>query len=132
MKKNVSINNNTPVARKEMKNLNDRFFLKPTWFSKFTNETLFYIFYFMTKDTLQLIAAEELYKRNWRYHSEYLVWFCFGDLNNNEKNEKIGTENYMYFNPNEWKIMKYSYGLINPKGFLSESEVLKYNKSLNI
>jgi hypothetical protein len=132
MKKHVSLQNNMSTEKKSLKNLNNNYMLKESWFGKFTIETLFYIFYYMPKDSLQLIAAEELYKRKWRYHTDYSVWFTMENKNENEKNEKIGSESFLYFNSIEWKIMKFTYGLLNPKGFLPENEVLKYKKSLNI
>ncbi|CAK8575964.1 unnamed protein product [Lathyrus sativus] len=45
------------------------------YFSKFSVETLFYIFYSMPKDKAQLCAAIELNKRGWFYHKEYRLWF---------------------------------------------------------
>ena len=71
MKKNVSLFNNDTIEKKQIKNANSNFFLKPQYFGKFSNETLFYIFYYMPKDTLQLLAAEELYKRKWRYNLHF-------------------------------------------------------------
>lgn len=49
--------------------------LKTSHLAKFTLETLFYIFYNMPKDTLQVYAAKELFKREWRYHKEMKLWF---------------------------------------------------------
>lgn len=40
----------------------------------FSEQTLFYIFYSMPKDVLQIAAASELVKRDWRYHKEHRVW----------------------------------------------------------
>ena len=77
----------------------------------------------MARDTLQICATEELYKRKWRYHTEYNVWFI---------QETPDSDNYIYFNFNDWKQMKYVYGPINTKSFLAESEVAKYYKSFNI
>ncbi|KEH30085.1 CCR4-NOT transcription complex subunit 2 [Medicago truncatula] len=45
------------------------------YFSKFSVETLFYIFYSMPKDKAQLYAANELNNRGWWYHKEYRLWF---------------------------------------------------------
>merc|ERR1719253_2309354 len=50
--------------------------LKTSHLSKFQLETLFYIFYSMPKDTLQVYAAKELYNRDWRYHKELKLWFA--------------------------------------------------------
>lgn len=127
MKKKVSLFNNENVEKKQLKlNLNSN--IKPAYFSKFSLETLFYMFYYMPRDTLQLFAAEELYKRKWKYHSEYSVWFS----TESSDQDKTMNELNMYFNPIEWKVMKYVYGPLNAKAFLSHDEVLKYIKQLNI
>ncbi|WJX50340.1 putative NOT transcription complex subunit vip2 [Trifolium repens] len=49
--------------------------LNHLYFSKFSLETLFYIFYSMPKDKAQLYAANELNRRKWYYHTEYQLWF---------------------------------------------------------
>ncbi|KAK9463531.1 uncharacterized protein V1516DRAFT_644957 [Lipomyces oligophaga] len=41
---------------------------------KFSDETLFYIFYSMPRDYMQDIAANELINRNWRYHKDLKMW----------------------------------------------------------
>jgi CCR4-NOT transcriptional regulation complex NOT5 subunit len=125
MKKNVSLFNNSNPEKKQIKNLSQNSYLKPAFFAKFTIETLFYIFYYMARDSLQICAAEELYKRKWRYHTEYSVWFIQDD---SEKNNEV----YNYFNYNEWKVTKYVFSPISTKMFLSENEVMKYFKALNI
>jgi hypothetical protein len=43
--------------------------------SLFSNETLFYIFYTMPQDKLQLLAANELHMRDWRYHIVNQCWY---------------------------------------------------------
>jgi len=48
--------------------------LKGEHLSKFQLETLFYMFYSMPKDVLQACAAQELYRREWRFHGELKVW----------------------------------------------------------
>ncbi|KAK8282111.1 hypothetical protein V6Z11_D08G003600 [Gossypium hirsutum] len=45
------------------------------YFSKFSVDALFYIFYSMPKDEAQLYAANELYNRGWFYHKEHRSWF---------------------------------------------------------
>lgn len=130
MKKNVSLFNNDPTEKKQIKNISSNFYLKPQYFGKFSNETLFYIFYYMPKDTLQLFASEELCKRKWRYNTDYSLWFISESSMDNEKSDK--GDSFMYFNPNEWKMMKYTFGPLNAKAFLAENEIFKYNKQLNI
>lgn len=48
--------------------------LKAEHITKFSVETLFYMFYLMPKDVFQSLAALELYRREWRYHGELKVW----------------------------------------------------------
>lgn len=48
--------------------------LKGEHLSKFQLETLFYMFYSMPRDILQGFAAQELYRREWRFHGELKVW----------------------------------------------------------
>lgn len=48
--------------------------IKLDHFGKFQLETLFYMFYQMPKDIFQALAAQELYKRDWRYHGELKIW----------------------------------------------------------
>jgi CCR4-NOT transcription complex subunit 2 len=40
----------------------------------FSEETLFYIFYSAPQDVVQLMAAEELYGRGWRFNTDLRVW----------------------------------------------------------
>eukprot|EP00871_Galdieria_phlegrea_P001710 jgi/Galph1/253/GphlegSOOS_G4945.1 len=49
--------------------------LKLGHFRKFQLQTLFYIFYCMPRDALQILAAAELYQRDWRYHKDLKLWF---------------------------------------------------------
>jgi len=81
--------------------------LKTSHLAKFTLETLFYIFYSMPRDTLQVFSAKELYKREWRYHKELKLWFSRatqaqaqqltaaggGDKKDASKSDKDGSKN---------------------------------------
>ena len=48
--------------------------LQPGYFSKFQQDTLFFIFYSMPSDEAQLFAADELASRGWWFHREGKVW----------------------------------------------------------
>lgn len=48
--------------------------LKFAMFQKFDIDTLFYIFYSMPRDVLQLAASRELQTREWRFHRELKCW----------------------------------------------------------
>ncbi|CAF1023976.1 unnamed protein product [Adineta steineri] len=43
-------------------------------FSTLNEDTLFFLFYLFGNDYVQLSAATELYKRDWRYHKEERIW----------------------------------------------------------
>ncbi|KAG8835031.1 hypothetical protein FRC18_001149 [Serendipita sp. 400] len=42
--------------------------------AQFSDETLFFTFYAMPRDTFQDMAAQELYNRGWRYHKTQRLW----------------------------------------------------------
>ncbi|KAK9831119.1 hypothetical protein WJX74_004011 [Apatococcus lobatus] len=48
--------------------------LRPGYFGKFQQDTLFYIFYSMPGDEAQLYAADELALRKWGFHKELKTW----------------------------------------------------------
>jgi CCR4-NOT transcription complex subunit 2 len=85
--------------------------------SLFSDETLFYIFYSMPKDALQLTSAAELYSREWRYHTELQTWFH--RIPGNEPIMKTATYergSYVYFDVSTWTQT------------LKENFVLEYDK----
>jgi len=76
--------------------------LKTSHLGKFELLTLFYIFYNMPKDTLQVYAAKELYNRDWRYHKELKMWFT------RPSESAISQHGYergsiIYFDINSWE-----------------------------
>ncbi|KAK8596415.1 hypothetical protein V6N13_001044 [Hibiscus sabdariffa] len=77
------------------------------YFSKFTVDTLFYIFYSMPKDEAQLYAANELYNRGWFYHKEHRTWFI--RVPNVEPLVKTNTYergSYHCFNPKSFETIR--------------------------
>ena len=73
----------------------------------FSEETLFYIFYSMPRDTLQMHAAAELYNHDWRYHKEHKLWFT--RVHGTEpivKTSSYERGSYFYFDPNTWEKMR--------------------------
>lgn len=123
LKNKVSLFNNDNVNKPEFKGETKCNVLTKNLFHKFSDETLFYMFYFMTRDILQLYAAQELYKKGWKYHIEYQIWFHETDTEGSH---------YTYFNPLDWKTNQYIYGSINQDMFLDKNEVEKLVKNLNI
>lgn len=79
--------------------------LRKLYYTKFSVETLFYIFYSMPKDTAQLYAADELYERGWSYHKERCFWFIRSP--NKELLVKTHTHErgtYHYFDSSSFEI----------------------------
>ncbi|KAI4334469.1 hypothetical protein L6164_019160 [Bauhinia variegata] len=77
------------------------------YFTKFTVETLFYIFYSMPKDEAQVYAANELYNRGWFYHKEHRLWFV--RVPNMEPLVKTSTYErgyYHCFDPNTFETIR--------------------------
>lgn len=77
-----------------------------TKIASFSDETLFYIFYAMPRETLQEIAAQELYNRNWRFHKDLKLWLS-KDINA-ETVKGPGGENgvFIFFDPSTWSRVK--------------------------
>lgn len=94
--------------------------LKTSHLSKFQLETLFYIFYNMPKDTLQVYAAKELYNRDWRYHKELKLWFTRDAGKDPQVHVPPG--GYICFDVNAWERRLYTNA---PQGlvFMAEEEL---------
>ena len=120
-KKHVSLFNDDPINKeKKMGTVNS--FLLPKFFDNFDEKTLFYIFYYMPRDSLQLYAGVHLYKKGWVYNYKYQIWF-----------KKIkDSDKWEYFNPLEWKKNEYVFGQVDQQNFLPEEEAKSYLKQFDI
>ena len=116
-KKHVSLFNDDPITRGKKFSSSNTFIL-PKCFDKFDEKTLFYIFYFMTRDVLQLHAGDHLYKKGWLYNFKFQIWF----------RTVKDTDKWEFFNPLEWKIEEYIYGPVDKQHFLSEEDAKSYLK----
>jgi hypothetical protein len=72
----------------------------------FSEEILFYIFYSMPKDVLQLAAATELYKRDWRYSKEHRLWLTPVSQSEVTKSNGIERGSFIFFDPNTWEKVR--------------------------
>lgn len=94
--------------------------LQSSHFSKFHLETLFYIFYNMPRDVLQLLAAVELYARKWRYHKGLKLWFsCDAQML-----QSYDRGSYVYFDIKAWERRPFhdaNQSFI--QGFMAEDEL---------
>lgn len=74
----------------------------------FAEETLFYIFYSAPQDVVQLMAAEELYNRGWRFNTELRVWMTSGPLSQIDLHGDVSSQPsairgpFTVFNPANW------------------------------
>jgi len=100
---------NKPTTREPQYSLPNCYYkqsppLKSSHLSKFQLGTLFYIFYAMPKDVLQAYAAQELYKREWRYHSELKLWIKRrNDAHPATTASDSAANQYIYFDINVWE-----------------------------
>ncbi|KAJ2317850.1 transcriptional regulator, partial [Coemansia sp. RSA 2681] len=73
----------------------------------FTDETLFYMFYTMPREELQLAAAEELYRRQWRYHKELRLWLTKDPESQPTARTPRGEQSvFIFFDPGVWQKVK--------------------------
>lgn len=75
--------------------------------SKFSDETLFYIFYAMPRDFMQEWAVQVLYDRGWRFHKDTKVWLTI----DSEAPPTVRTPTYergmfVYFDISSWEKIK--------------------------
>uniref|UniRef100_A0A5B7A4X8 Putative NOT transcription complex subunit VIP2 isoform X1 n=1 Tax=Davidia involucrata TaxID=16924 RepID=A0A5B7A4X8_DAVIN len=81
--------------------------LNQAYFSKFSVDTLFYMFYSMPKDEAQLYAANELYNKGWFYHRELRLWFMrVADMEPLVKTNAYERGSYICFDPNTWETIR--------------------------
>ncbi|KAJ2435671.1 transcriptional regulator, partial [Coemansia sp. RSA 2424] len=73
----------------------------------FTDETLFYMFYTMPREELQLAAADELYRRQWRYHKELRLWLTKDPESQPTARTPRGEQSvFIFFDPGVWQKVK--------------------------
>jgi CCR4-NOT transcription complex subunit 2 len=73
---------------------------------RLSDETLFYMFYSITRDVLQEIASQELYKRSWRFHKDFKLWLCKDSKSEHFKGPGFERGLYIFFDPNSWALVK--------------------------
>eukprot|EP00951_Prasinocladus_malaysianus_P002117 scaffold15007_cov43-Prasinocladus_malaysianus.AAC.2 len=81
--------------------------LQPGYFSKFQQETLFYIFFSMPGDEAQLYAADELASRGWWFHKELKSWIT--RVPNTEpltKSERYERGPFYVFDTQSWECVR--------------------------
>ncbi|CCI41627.1 unnamed protein product [Albugo candida] len=104
--------------------------LKPNHFVKYQLETLFYVFYSMPKDIVQAYAAQELYARGWRYHSERSIWLKRANLRDFASEKRLEIDGadelngaFVYFDANHWECRRLIDHENLESGLMSEESV---------
>lgn len=99
--------------------------LKTGHLQQFQPETLFYIFYALPKDVLQAYAAQELYTREWRYHSDLKLWFKRAGPADGMPTQPSTVQQYLYFDINSWEKRLFSSNMNQNVhgGFLTDEDV---------
>ena len=80
--------------------------VRPEVLEKVSLETLFVAFYSMTRDVLQVLAAQELVNRGWKFHEDLRLWFL-----------QTNNGSVVYFDVHAWDRRIFSGRL--PEGFES-------------
>lgn len=105
--------------------------LKPENVAKFQIESLFYMFYMMPRDAMQAIAAQELYRREWKYHNDLRLWLKL--RTQQEILQSHSNVPFVYFDITSWepKLFTTSYRGNILVGFLSEEDIKSGGKPSN-
>lgn len=77
--------------------------------SGFTEETLFYIFYSMPRDLMQVLVAEELIGRRWRYHKGEKQWLTRDESHEPPREVDPGVSEigyYLWWDEKQWKKIR--------------------------
>jgi CCR4-NOT transcription complex subunit 2 len=85
--------------------------------SNFTDETLMFMFYNNPQDIQQIVAAQELANRNWRYHKKIQLWLTKDDM---MMPQQLGGGSergyYIFFDPKVWARERVSPQLVALSG----------------
>lgn len=85
-----------------------------TRINSFSDETLFYIFYSMPRDYMQVLVGQELMERKWRYHMREQMWMMRDENSQGYANNGDGTAEqgyYIWWDKNLWKKVRRAYTL---------------------
>lgn len=89
---------------------------------KYSEELLFWIFYSNPNDHMQTMAANELYKRLWKYHIEEKIWLTRPrNIDARVKNQTYEEGTFMVWDTENWKKvardLKVEYSKLHPNEY---------------
>ncbi|KAI2798641.1 CCR4-NOT transcription complex subunit 2 [Blomia tropicalis] len=71
----------------------------------YSEDLLFFLFYFFAGEQMQMLATNELYSRDWRFHKDEGIWLR-RQGSPLEKNNNYERGTYIYFDPHNWAKMQ--------------------------
>ena len=77
----------------------------PSLYEQLDLEALFFMFYFQPHTYQQILAAKELKRQSWRYHTQHKAWFQRHD-NPTTITEEYEQGSYVYF---DWNLLESAY-----------------------
>ncbi|CAF1330746.1 unnamed protein product [Rotaria magnacalcarata] len=113
--------------------------LPPLNFNTLNEDTLFFLFYLFGNDHVQLLAAAELYRRDWRYHKEERIWLTrIKNIMPDQKFDTYETGVYCVFDVQLWrkthKSMRIDYDKLDVNPVLKQdafaSKILQQQSSV--
>lgn len=95
--------------------------MKPHHIQKFRDDTLIYVFYNMPGDKMQVMAARELYSRQWKYEKGLRLWFTHAPKES--QSQRQGARQYVYFDITTWCCRQFQESSVDSLSFLKEDEL---------
>lgn len=93
-----------PVPSEYLVNSSIRDKLTQITLKRYSEDTVFFLFYMFPNDMLQTAAAIELYSREWRYHKDEKVWITRAPgIAPSEKTNTYERGTYYIFDPQLWR-----------------------------
>ncbi|CAE7351396.1 not2 [Symbiodinium pilosum] len=86
----------------------------PDHLTKYSSETLFYMFYTQPRDMYQTLAAMQLYERGWRFHKGEQLW-----ITQQTQDDGQGNRRNVYWDPAGWE-MKFLLKDVDPMQYASK------------
>uniref|UniRef100_A0AC34QZL1 NOT2/NOT3/NOT5 C-terminal domain-containing protein n=1 Tax=Panagrolaimus sp. JU765 TaxID=591449 RepID=A0AC34QZL1_9BILA len=78
--------------------------LPPVKLAKLADDTLFFLFYNCPNEAYQMVAANELYQRDWRYHKTLQAWLTRATFTGvKEQTTQYEKGAYHVFDPVQWR-----------------------------
>ncbi|CAG2168250.1 unnamed protein product [Oppiella nova] len=93
-----------PVPTEYLINASIRDKLAPLKLNRYGDDLLFFLFYMYAGDIIQILAASELYVRDWRYHKDERIWITRAPgMLPSDKQQTYERGTYYFFDPHNWR-----------------------------